>query len=291
MQTAIQRSCNPYFMSLAAKIGGENIAKDFELFGLGNKTGIRLPSESGGIIPGSDSWKLRDLRNRLTPAIIGMTSIGQSDSECTPLQMASLVGAIANRGHLYAPRILKNIDHPQQNIVFPNKPKLKLNLLRAGASSEDLETIRLGMWLAANEQGGTARNTALDTIEVAAKTGTAQTTDFGEPSNISWTVAFAPYQQPRYVVAVAVRRGTSGGLVAAPLVKLILEGMFARDNGYKIPLSPLPPAQGHFKTITSILLPEENRLQALFSPQPEQPQIQTIFQQSEYFKPNSFNQD
>ena len=266
LSEAIQRSCNPYFMNLAAQITPSKLVKDLESLGFGKKTGIRLPGESAGIVPGNRAWKRADRRNRLTPAISGMTTIGQQDTECTPLQMATLVCSIANRGHLYAPRIIREISHPDKVIAFPNRPNLKLNLLQSGVSIEDLELIRSGMHAAANKAGGTAGPAALDDIQIAAKTGTAQTTDHGLATNISWTVAFAPYDQPKYVVAVAVRRGTSGGKVAGPLAKLIFEGLFARDAGYKIPLKRQQPPLGHFDIINEIILPEENRLDILFGP-------------------------
>lgn len=282
LSEAIQRSCNPYFMQLAALITPRKLVSDLERLGFGVKTGIRLPGESAGIVPGNRAWQRSDRKNRLTPAISGMTTIGQADTECTPLQMAALVSSIANRGHLYAPRIVKEVSHPDKLIAFPNRPNLKLNLLQAGIRIEDLELIRQGMWAAANKEGGTAGKAALEEIEIAAKTGTAQTTDNGLKTNVSWTVAFAPYNQPKYVVVVAVRRGTSGGKVAGPLVKLIFEGLFARDSGYKIPLKKQAPPVGHFDIIDEIILPEENRLDVLFSkkksPEEETPEnsIQVI---------------
>lgn len=272
LSEAIQRSCNPYFMQMAAVVGSENLVNGMTKLGLGQKTGIRLPAESPGIIPGNQAWRRKNRNNRLTPAISGMTTIGQADSEATPLQMAMLVSAIANRGHLYQPRIVKSVDHPLQNVLIPNRPRLRLNLLREGINIEDLEAIRKGMWLAVNKSGGTAQKAALEEVEVAAKTGTAQTTDHGLKTNVSWTVGFAPFDSPKYVIAVAVRRGTSGGKVAAPLLNLILKGAFARDNGtYKIPIQPLSPAEGNFDIIDEIKIPKKNTLAVLFGPPADEP--------------------
>ncbi len=266
LSEAIQRSCNPFFMQLASVIGADNLVEAFGKLGFGKRTGVRLPGESSGIVPGSRAWMRSNRGNRLTPAISGMTTIGQADSECSPLQMASLVASIANRGHLYTPRIIKSVKHPLKNIAFPNRPHLKLNLLREGVNIEDLEKIRHGMWLAANKTGGTAGRAALADIEIGAKTGTAQTSDAGLKTNVSWTVAFAPYDSPLYVVAVAVRRGTSGGKVAGPLVNLILQGAFARKNGLKLPLKKMVPAIGNFDIIDEIKIPKKNALDVLFAP-------------------------
>ena len=246
LQEAIQRSCNPYFMNIANEIGHTKMLSSFELLGFGKKTGVELPSESAGFIPGNLTWKRMRPGKRVTPSITGMMAIGQSDCATTPLQIAAMVSSIANGGKYYKPRIIKQITHPQQGILTVNKPVLKKDLLQQGLKKSDLENIRKGMWRAANEAGGTARKSALEGRDVASKTGTAQVIDMGVKSHDAWTVAFAPYDQPKYVVVVAVKRGTSGGAVAGPLVHLILRGLFARDEGLQLALDPLSEFHGDF---------------------------------------------
>ncbi|MCP5535312.1 MAG: penicillin-binding protein 2 [Akkermansiaceae bacterium] len=261
LQESIQRSCNCYFMRIANEIGSTKMLNSFQLLGLGQKTGIELPSESAGFIPGNRYWR-RELRPgaSVTPSITGMMSIGQSDSAATPLQMAALVSTIANRGQYYKPRLVKRVIHPRQGIIVQNRPNLKVNLLQEGLKPEHLERIRKGMWLAANELGGTARRASVKDRDVSAKTGTAQTVDMGIKSNDAWTVAFAPYDQPKYVVVVAVKRGSSGGAVAGPLVHLILRGLFARDEGLTLPLSKMKEFNGDFIVRASVELPDEGGL-------------------------------
>lgn len=269
LPAALQRSCNPYFMQLAAVIGQKKLVEGMTKLGFGVKTGIRLPTESAGILPGNAIWRRKNRNKILTPAISGMTTIGQADSECSPLQMVTLVSAIANNGKLYQPRIIKQTNHPIKRQSIADKPKIKLDLIKEGVPLKGMQKIRKGMWLAVNKAGGTAKFVKLPSfkeIEVAAKTGTAQTTDWGMKTNVAWTVGFAPYDKPKYAVAVAVRRGTSGGSVAGPLMRLILEGAFSKDQGlYKIPLKPLNPPQGNFDLIGKIIVPEKNALEALFS--------------------------
>lgn len=261
LQESIQRSCNCYFMRVANDIGSKNMLTSYQLLGLGMKTGIELPSESAGFIPGNRFWRT-EMRPgaTVTPAITGMMSIGQSDSAASPLQMAAVVSAIANRGRYYKPRIVKRVIHPHGGVLVQNRPNLKVNLLQEGLKAENLERIRKGMWMAANELGGTARRASVKDKDVSAKTGTAQTNDMGIKSNDAWTVAFAPYDQPKYVVVVAVKRGSSGGAVAGPLVHLILRGLFASDEGLKLPLVKMKEFQGDFIVREKVELPDEGGL-------------------------------
>jgi penicillin-binding protein 2 len=94
-------------------------------------------------------------------------------------------------------------------------------------------------------------------VEVAAKTGTAQSVDFGKKSNNSWTLSFAPFENPKYAVCVLVVGGKSGGKVCGPLVHLIYRGLFALDDGLKLPLQPQDEVAGNTDPIEEILLPED----------------------------------
>lgn len=258
LKESIQRSCNCYFMKVANELGSQKMLNSFQLLGLGKKTGVELPSESAGFIPGNRFWRT-EMRPgaSVTPAITGMMSIGQSDSAASPLQLAALVSAIANRGRYYKPRVVKRVIHPHNGVLVQNRPNLKVNLLQEGLKPENLERIRKGMWMAVNEQGGTARRAGVKDKDVSAKTGTAQTVDWGIKSNDAWTVAFAPYDQPRYVVVVAVKRGSSGGAVAGPLVRLILRGLFASEEGLKLPLAKMKEYRGDFIVREKVELPDE----------------------------------
>jgi penicillin-binding protein 2 len=264
LEESIQRSCNCYFMRIANEIGSAQMLNTFQLLGLGSKTGVELPSESAGFIPGSRYWK-QQLRPgaRVTPSITGMMSIGQSDSAASPLQLAALVSAIANDGRYYQPRMIKRVVHPHQGTLINNRPILKTNLVEQGVNPKDLARIRKGMWLATNELGGTARSAAVKNRNVCAKTGTAQTVDKGIKSHDAWTVAFAPYDQPKYVVVVAVKRGSSGGAVAGPLVHLIMRGLFAKDEGLELPLTKMKEHSGDFLIREKIELPDEGGLLAI----------------------------
>jgi penicillin-binding protein 2 len=258
---AIQRSCNPYFMAMANSLGRAAMVDGFELLGFGEKTGIMLPGENPGILPGSLWWS-REYRpgGVLTPSLVGQLAIGQGDSAATPLQMAALVACIANGGSYYRPRIVRRVFHPLEGLYLGDSPVLVHDLLEEGLRTEHLDIIRRGMRMAVNEPGGTARRAGLPTITVAGKTGTAQTVDQGRASYNAWTVAFAPFESPRYAVAVVVQGGKSGGSVAGPLVRMILHGLFARDEGLELPLAPMGDFAGNFEDIEVIVPPEDDLL-------------------------------
>lgn len=249
-------------MDLANKLGGRAMVDGLQLIGLGRKTGIPLPSEQAGIVPGSIWWR-REYRPgaSLTPSLVGQLAIGQGDSAATPLQMAALTACIANGGRYYRPRLLRRVFHPERGTLVEDMIELKVNLLHEGLQAEQLEVIRKGMWMAVNQPGGTARRAGLEEIPVAAKTGTAQTSDRGYKSHNAWTVAFAPYDSPRYAIAVVVQNGKSGGKVAGPLVSMILRGLFARDEGLlELPLAPLGKYRGNSDPLEEIVPPEGDLL-------------------------------
>lgn len=253
--TAIQRSCNPFFMALSTDIGTKAMVDGFQLLGLGERTGVRLPAESPGIVPGSLWWRSEYRPGAtMTPSLVAQLAIGQGDSAATPLQMCGVISCIANGGHHYQPRIVKRVINPDPKIgtLLDDMPVLRRDLLREGLTTKHLDIIRLGMWRAANQPGGTARRAGMKEVAVAAKTGTAQTVDHGKKSHNAWTVAFAPYEEPRYAVVVMVQNGKSGGAVAGPLVNMILRGLFAQDAGLKLPLDPMGLYAGHFDPIQSI---------------------------------------
>ena len=261
LANAIQRSCNPYFMQLSNEVGDARMADSFALLNLGLPTGIKLPAEDQGIIPGSAWWR-RELHpgESMTPARMAMLAIGQDECGATPLQMAALVACIANGGKYYRPRLIKRVVDPKEGVQVSDIPELKVDLIAEGMNRDQFENIRLGMWKAANELGGTARRASPRGVEIGAKTGTAQTTDFGKKSHNAWTVAFGPFDQPRYAIAVVVQNGKSGGKVAGPLVRLIFRGLFAAENGLKLPLRRMGEVAGNSEPIEEIALPEGDLL-------------------------------
>lgn len=264
LPTAIQKSCNPYFNKLANSIGWRDMTRGCAMVGFGKPTGVELPNEKPGILPGSDSWLNSHPGATMSPALTAMLSIGQGDSMATPLQICAMTASIANGGTWLQPRIVKSAISEEGKTLVADAPKPVRNLIKEGTKPEDLQLIRKGMWLAVNS-GGTAGKVRMNKTEIAAKTGTAQTVENGKKSNNSWITSFAPYDQPRYVVCVLVQNAGSGGGVCGPLVNLIYQGLFGDEKGQQLPLKAQTEFAGNTERIESINLPK-NALAAIQNP-------------------------
>ncbi len=255
LPTAIQKSCNPYFNKLANSIGWRDMVQGCAKIGLGKPTGVELPGEKPGILPGSDTWLNSHPGATMTAALTAMLSIGQGDSMATPLQIAAMTASIANRGTYLQPRIVKSAISEEGKTLIADKPKAIRNLIQDGIKPTDLQLIRKGMWLAVNS-GGTAGKVRISDAEVAAKTGTAQTVENGKKSNNSWVTSFAPYEEPRYVVCVLAQNAGSGGGVCGPLVNLIYKGLFGDEKDQRLPLRAQTEFAGDTDRIENIDLPK-----------------------------------
>ncbi len=254
---AIQQSCNPYFNQMANVVGWQGLVEGFQMVGFGKRSGIELPAESAGNLPGSRAWRSANPGTTMGRHEEAMLSIGQGHAMATPLQLCAMVACVANGGKYFQPRIVKSVTAADGKVLVPDQPKLEVDLLQSGVKASDLELIRKGMRMAVNQPGGTAGRARLPKIEVAAKTGTAQTVDDGKESNNSWLIAFAPFEQPRYAVCVLAQNAGSGGAVCGPLAHLILRGLFAQDEGLRLPLQPQAEYAGHNERLEEIPLPED----------------------------------
>jgi penicillin-binding protein 2 len=142
-------------------------------------------------------------------------AIGQGEIETTPLQMANMTAAIANRGYYYVPHIVKSIG-TDKKIDQKYLTKQVINI-----DSANFESIILGMEAAVNgEAGATARIAALKDIIVCGKTGTAQN-PHGKDHSVF--IAFAPKDDPKIAIAVFVENAGFGATYAAPVASLMIE--------------------------------------------------------------------
>lgn len=270
MEQAIQRSCNPYFMDLANRMGRKKVVDGFSALNLGRRTGVGLPDESPGILPGSQNWLQRKEPGTIvTPSQVALMSIGQWDMECTPLQICAITACVANGGKYYRPRLVKEAKRvgsqiyeakPKEYIEIADQPILEVDLIKEmGVSPSDLKKLQRGMWMAANQAGGTARGVAIQDFTVAAKTGTVQVRKIPKENN-AWVTAYAPYENPRYAVTVFVEGGASGGKVAGPLAHMILRGIAASEKNLRLPVKRMGKFAGHFDRIEEINLPKDSLL-------------------------------
>jgi penicillin-binding protein 2 len=257
LSQAIQRSCNPYFNKLANTIGWRSMVEGCQMVGFGQRTGVELPAEKPGILPGSREWRAANPGAVMTAALTAFLSIGQGDTLVTPLQMCAMTACVANGGKYYQPRLIRKAVAENGESLIDGNPKLVVDLIKAGVPANDMEKIRRGMSMAVNVSGGTANRARVPGIEIAAKTGTAQTVDMGQKSHNSWLVSFAPYDNPQYAVCVMVQNAGSGGAVCGPLVHLVYHGLLSRNEGVRLPLRRQTEFAGNTNRIEEITLPEE----------------------------------
>jgi penicillin-binding protein 2 len=127
-------------------------------------------------------------------------------------------------------------------VAVPQTPRIRSDL-RKELSRDQIELVRKGLWKVVNEDGGTGGKARLKDVQVAGKTGTAQATDRGHKDTVAWFACFAPFDNPKYVVAVMVQGGEHGGSVAGPIATRILERTLAMDKGdFDMQVAWLSPA-------------------------------------------------
>ncbi|MBJ7259398.1 MAG: penicillin-binding protein 2, partial [Chthoniobacterales bacterium] len=222
LESAIRVSCNAFFYQYGNAAGIEQIIATGNMLGLGQKSGIPLSGESAGILPGPEWMQAKHPRERWSRGQTANTSIGQGYVLATPLQMAMVAATVANWGTSYYPRLVDKVVAQDGTVVRQEPVKIRTNLLENGLTVAQMDTVRRGMWDVVNHAGGTAGGARLKDYQVAGKTGTAQFWRGGVKDNHTWFICFAPYQSPRYAVAVLVQGALSGGGVAAPIAAKIL---------------------------------------------------------------------
>ncbi len=233
---AIMISCNSYFCQayrrvlenpkyLSVSSAYEKWKGYLDEFSFGNKLGTDFVNELPGFIPlvsyydkyyGVNRWKALN--------IISM-AIGQGEILTTPLQMANMTAAIANRGYYYTPHIIKSIgeDHSVDQ-KFTTRHVISID-------SANFEEIILGMEAAVNGgEGKTAGIAALRDIIVCGKTGTAQN-PHGEDHSVF--IAFAPKDDPKIAIAVYVENAGFGSTYAAPVASLMIEKYLKGETSNK----------------------------------------------------------
>ena len=227
---AIQKSCNYYFYEVGRRIGIETLSNYARYFGLGQKTGVELLSESAGsLAQGGEGW---------TAGNTIRAAIGQSDNAFTPIQMAKYIAMIANGGNKIDLTIIKNVMNSNGSTVstdeLNNYVKNELGLEDDTSSDltlnpDNVQVVKEAMKSVA-EEGGTAYSVFRDfDIEIGGKTGSAETTsDDGGDVN-AWFVGFAPYDNPQIAVVVVVEDG-GHGYYTAEVVKAIVEEYFGTNT-------------------------------------------------------------
>ncbi len=235
---AIKVSCNAFFYQYGNAAGIAAIDETGDELGLGKPTGIEITGESPGVLPGPDWMRLQHPNEKWSSAYTANVSIGQGYDLATPLQMAMAYATVANGGISYYPRLIDRVLNQDGSpvldadgkIAVPQTPKLHADF-RSDFTPQQIELVRHGLWKVVNESGGTGSVARLKDVQVAGKTGTAQAMLNGKKDTVAWFCCFAPYDNPRYAIAVMVQGGEHGGSVAGPIATRILERALAMDDG------------------------------------------------------------
>ena len=212
--SALQQSCNYFFISAADRIGtpeidpagGYELADAASLFGLGQKTGIEIPEIAGTL--SSPEYTSRVLNTGWWKADTLLTSFGQGHNQFTPLQLANYAATIANGGTRYALTLLRRVksaDLSEQ--LFTHEPKA-MNVIE---ETEYIQILQEGMRAVARTGGTAAREFSDYHIRVAAKTGTVQTEGIDIDNGVF--VCYAPADNPEIAISVVIEKGGSGGAI------------------------------------------------------------------------------
>ena len=239
IEKAIAQSVDVFFYKLGVKINVDTLALWAKKFGLGQKTNINLALESEGIVP-TKEWKLKNVGSSWAKGETLSVIIGQSYLSVTPIQLANMIAAIANGGTLYQPRIIKNIQDVDGNIIKASEAKI---LKTVSLKPTTLKTIRRGLKaVLSHEKKGTARWAAIPGIDVAGKTGTTQLIKldsskiYDKCKNLKkhlrhhgLFVAYAPIENPIIAVAVVAENSCSGSAGAAPIAMEVIKTYLSKS--------------------------------------------------------------
>ena len=229
MRDALAQSCNIYFFKLAESVGMDRIARVATEFGLGQKTGIGVNPESSGRIP-TRSWYALRYRGQFRIGFTLNTAIGQGATTVTPLQLALSYAALANGGTVYSPQLVRAVETTDGSVVQDFPPRVRQ---KAKVAPENLARVNDALFAVVNDMKGTAYPVRDPALEVAGKTGTAQTgyvnTGGDEPKKAwylardhAWFASYWPAKAPEIAVVVLVEHGGSGPTVAAPIAMQIV---------------------------------------------------------------------
>lgn len=258
---AFEQSCNIYFWSVALgtwrefkNTDQESIIQDWaRQLGFGEQSGIDLTGEAAGIVPDRalfEEWKQFQVENPEAPARLASerltlpdgpflggdlmnVAIGQGALAATPLQVAMSYGAIANGGTVYRPHVVGRIVGRSGEIVYEAQPTV---IRQVDISPSTVQSFLDDMNRVVTRGTASAafRGFGGSLDQVGGKTGTGQT--LINKDNHAWFVGLGPIDDPRWVVAVVIDEGGSGGRVAAPVARHIMQ--------YLMGESPTPIVEG-----------------------------------------------
>jgi peptidoglycan glycosyltransferase len=208
---ALTHSVNTVWGQVGEKLGKSTMYEYMTRYGFDRRPAIDLPGDELRASGVYDGRKLLDASDAID---IGRVAIGQERLQVTPLQMAMVAAAIANGGRLMRPHLVEKVTDPDGRTVRRIKPSEESKVMSEATARA------LAEMMSQVVKEGTGTAAALQGIDVAGKTGTAEKGN----ANQAWFIAFAPVQAPRIAVAATVEQTTGqGGTVAAPIAKQVMQ--------------------------------------------------------------------
>lgn len=232
MKKSIVESANPYYYRLADQIGHKPIVETAHIFGLGEKTGIDIPGEKRGILPDVE-WKKKVIGSGWYKGDTILLSIGQGYLTVTPLQIAVLYAAIANKGYTYSPHLAKSlVDFSGEKVeeVFGKKHEIK------NFTKKYYDILNDALIATVAQNNGTTKILRRKDITVAAKSGSAQNAH--SKTTHAWVAGYFPAEDPEIVFTVVLEGAGGGGAMGGAMAKKFIDKYMEikdRENGVEVP--------------------------------------------------------
>jgi len=221
LTVALEKSCNVAFGTVGQKLGVKRLADQASKFGFGqsyfDELNDPLTRQALSRFPGTTD----------APGTV-LAAIGQGDVAATPLQMAMVAAGVANNGVVMKPYVVSHIESADLDVLDQASPE---QLPNQPAISPSVASQLTDMMVKVVDVG-TGTPAKIPGIEVAGKTGTAQSAASRPP--YAWFVSFAPARDPQVAVAVLIqdagvaRDAISGGGLAAPIAKAVMQAVIGR---------------------------------------------------------------
>jgi peptidoglycan glycosyltransferase len=212
---ALTKSVNTVWAQVAVKLGKRTMARYMNRFGFDRKPELDYPAEE---MSASGEYLGERILPPTSPRVdVGRMGIGQDKLAVVPLQMAEVAAAVANHGRLMAPHLTERIVDPEGRTVQQISPRVQSIVMKPSTAS----AVTGMMEAVVNE--GTGTEAQIPGVQVAGKTGTAET-QIGTAINNVWFIAFAPASNPRVAIAVTLEHVPGqGASFAAPVAREVME--------------------------------------------------------------------
>jgi penicillin-binding protein 2 len=272
MQRAITISCDTFFYGLALDLGIVKLTDFVRHFGFGEKSGVDIQGENGGLLP-TPGWKIRRYKQPWYQGETVIVGIGQGYTLVTPMQLAHATATLANGGVAMKPHLVMKI---QKSMTAKSQFISPIVQHKMVLKPENIAIVKQGM-IDVTLPGGTAASVGANaSYSIAAKTGTAQVIGIKQNAKYDTSsiderhrdhalfIAYAPANDPTIALAVIVENGGHGGSSAGPIARKVMDyyllgqlpALDAEKEAKKMPLTPSVNASRNI-TLPQALAEEE----------------------------------